>query len=124
MSRLRNAAFRGYADYMQTDAFALAVDALIREGSATHRAHVQRKRLVAMPPSLLADYLSSPRGWNVYDLCMTAGSKRIVLLPGCAATAIGFATTSCSQRASDRRRSAPVPPAARRDGGYRGDRIG
>ena len=47
----RNAGFRGYADYMQTQAFAAGLETLIaHEPPETHRHHVRGSRAVALPP--------------------------------------------------------------------------
>ena len=47
----RNASFRGYADYMQTDQFQDALEALIQDGSPkTRRHHVRRGGAVEVPP--------------------------------------------------------------------------
>lgn len=64
----RNASFRAYADYMQTDAFAAALDALMSFARATPTAMMCSE---AVPwrchRSLIADALLV-RGWSVRDV--------------------------------------------------------
>ena len=64
----RNASFRGYADYMQTEAFHRAIDALIALGSQENTTVMCAE---AVPwrchRSLIADALVS-RGWSVWHI--------------------------------------------------------
>ena len=64
----RNASFRGYADFMQTDAFAAALDELMELARARPTAMMCAE---AVPwrchRSLIADALLV-RGWNVLDI--------------------------------------------------------
>ena len=80
---LRNAAFRGYADYMLTDEFSQAVDftmpelerqatALMCSESVWWRCHRR----------LLADYLVLARGWEILDLSHDGKAKPHLLTPG------------------------------------------
>ena len=64
----RNESFRGYADFMQTDAFVGALDELMQRARAKRTAIMCAE---AVPwrchRSLIADALLA-RGWNVFDL--------------------------------------------------------
>jgi uncharacterized protein (DUF488 family) len=79
---LRNAAFRGYADYMLTEAFARGVDALIPE--------LERRATAIMCSEsvwwrchrrLLADYLVLVRGWEIHDLMHDGRANPHVVTP-------------------------------------------
>lgn len=80
---LRNAAFRGYADYMLTTQFADAVDQLVPlldarpttlmcSESVWWRCHRR----------LLADYLVLTRGWEIFDLMHDGRITPHLLTPG------------------------------------------
>ena len=80
---LRNAAFRGYADYMLTDAFAAAVDELLGQMQA-HVTAVMCSESVwwRCHRRLLADYLVLVRGWEILDLMHDGRALPHVLTAG------------------------------------------
>lgn len=87
---LRNVAFRGYADYMQTDEFARAVDALVVELAARPTAVMCSESLWwRCHRRLLADYLVLARGWRIYDLLHDGRLDEHRLTPGIRRTARG-----------------------------------
>ena len=53
----RSAAFRGYDDYMATEAFAEGLERLVNLASGSNGGFVCRVALVALPPGLIADVL-------------------------------------------------------------------
>jgi uncharacterized protein (DUF488 family) len=75
----RNASFRGYADYMQTDAFGAALDELIAQAGTQPTAIMCAE---AVPwrchRSLIADALVS-RGWTVFDIMTEKRADQHVL---------------------------------------------
>jgi len=80
---LRNAAFRGYADYMLTEAFSEAVDALIPELEARPTAMMCSESVWwRCHRRLLADYLVLVRGWEIRDLMHDGRAGLHVLTPG------------------------------------------
>jgi uncharacterized protein (DUF488 family) len=87
---LRHPAFRGYADYMLTDEFSAAVDAISPE--------LERQPTALMCSEsvwwrchrrLLADYLVLARGWEVLDLSHDGRAKPHVLTEGVRAAGDG-----------------------------------
>jgi uncharacterized protein (DUF488 family) len=88
---LRHPAFRGYADYMLTDEFAAAVDAITPE--------LERQPTALMCSEsvwwrchrrLLADYLVLARDWEVLDLSHDGHAKPHVLTAGVRAAGAGI----------------------------------
>jgi len=80
---LRNAAFRGYADYMLTDEFARAVDALEPELRAKATAVMCSESVWwRCHRRLLADYLVLARGWTILDLMHDGRADPHKLTPG------------------------------------------
>jgi uncharacterized protein (DUF488 family) len=79
---LRNAAFRGYADYMLTEPFANAVDVLIPELEARPTAIMCSESVWwRCHRRLLADYLVLIRGWEIRDLLHDGRSEVHVITP-------------------------------------------
>lgn len=80
---LRNAAFRGYADYMLTEEFSEAVDRIIPELEARPTALMCSESLWwRCHRRLLADYLVLARGWEILDISHDGKAKPHVLTPG------------------------------------------
>lgn len=75
----RNASFRGYADYMQTDEFRAALDELIAQAQ-THRTAIMCAEAVPWRchRSLIADALVSC-GWTVLDIMTEKRADQHVL---------------------------------------------
>ena len=88
---LRNDAFRGYADYMQTDQFACAVDALLEDLIARPTALMCSESVWwRCHRRLLADYLALARGWEVFDLLHDGRCERHRITPGARSTPEGL----------------------------------
>ncbi len=69
----RNASFRGYADYMATDRFRQAIDALVEYGSAAPTAIMCAEAVWwRCHRSLIADFLVALRGVAVHHLVSAA----------------------------------------------------
>lgn len=68
----RHAAFKGYADHMETEEFALGIDRLTREATRYRTAYMCSEAVWwRCHRSLVSDYLKA-RGWNVIHI-MDAG---------------------------------------------------
>ena len=79
---LRNAAFRGYADYMLTETFSQAVDELTVQLEARPTAMMCSESVWwRCHRRLLADYLVLVRGWEVRDLMHDGRAEPHVLTP-------------------------------------------
>jgi len=80
---LRNDAFRGYADYMLTDEFAAAVDALLPELARTPTAMMCSESVWwRCHRRLLADYLVLARACEIFDLMHDGRCEPHRLTPG------------------------------------------
>jgi uncharacterized protein (DUF488 family) len=67
-TRWRNAAFRGYADYMETDVFKTAVDRLQNIAKGKNTAYMCSEAVWwSCHRSLISDYLKS-KGWKVMHI--------------------------------------------------------
>ena len=87
---LRHPAFRGYADYMLTDEFARAVDALLPQLEARPTALMCSESVWwKCHRRLLADYLVLARGWDVFDLMHDGRADAHKLTEGVRRTAHG-----------------------------------
>jgi uncharacterized protein (DUF488 family) len=77
----RNASFRGFADYMQTQAFEMALDTLVKLAQQKSTAIMCAE---AVPwrchRSLIADALTA-RGYEVRDIMSATSAKLHVLMP-------------------------------------------
>jgi uncharacterized protein (DUF488 family) len=80
---LRHPAFRGYADYMLTEEFAQAVDALVPQLESRPTALMCSESVWwRCHRKLLADYLVLVRGLDIYDLMHDGRAPAHVLTPG------------------------------------------
>ena len=96
---LRNAAFRGYADYMLTPEFALAVDALLPQLASKPTALMCSESVWwRCHRRLLADYLVIARNWEILDLMHDGRLTSHRLTPGVRATRTGVCYDTLSER--------------------------
>ena len=80
---LRHPAFRGYADYMQSAAFAQALDALVHEAALRRTAVMCSESLWwRCHRRLIADALTAGRGVEVRHLFHDGSSRPHLLTPG------------------------------------------
>ena len=80
---LRNAAFRGYADYMLMPEFSRAVDVLVPQLETKPTALMCSESVWwRCHRRLLADYLVLVRGWEILDLMHDGRAEPHVLTPG------------------------------------------
>ena len=102
---LRNAAFRGYADYMLTPEFAQAVDVLLPELASKPTALMCSESVWwRCHRRLLADYLILARGWEVFDLMHDGRIDAHRLTPSVRPTGTGV----CYDTSGDGQASLPL----------------